>query len=144
MNYEFLFRDKSKEIADFFSANFNDGWSEQMLLSAFDTREFFVLGAFVEKELTGVVTYSLAVDTADIEDIVTKKSQRRKGIGLELLTRAEKAVVEKGVSKIFLEVRETNIPAISLYEKAGYKRLSVRKKYYSDTGEAAVLMTKQI
>jgi cellulose biosynthesis protein BcsQ len=54
-----------------------------------------------------------------------------------------KELKNQGIEKIFLEVRKSNIPAKSLYEKIGYKEISVRKKYYSD-GEDAVVMAKEI
>ncbi|MBE5749498.1 MAG: ribosomal-protein-alanine N-acetyltransferase [Clostridiales bacterium] len=143
MNFKSLDSSFAKSIAEFFSKNFSDGWNEDMLLSAFSLREFFAVGAFFDDSLVGVVTFTFSIDTADIEDIVTDKNYRRKGIGKDLLKIAEHTIKEKSISKIFLEVRESNNPAIGLYTNAGYKRLSVRKKYYSD-GENAVVMVKEI
>ena len=133
----------SKIIADFFLKNFSDGWTESMILSAFNTRDFFAVGVFSDTAMIGVITYTLSMDTADIEDVVVDSAHRRKGIAKTLLSQVEEKIKKSNITKIFLEVRASNIPAIGLYEKSGYKRLSVRKKYYAD-GEDAVVMVKEL
>ena len=143
MIYKSLGQTDSKIIADFFLKNFSDGWTESMILSAFNTRDFFAVGVFDDTVMVGVITFTLSMDTADIEDIVVDSAHRRKGIAKTLLSLAEKNIKERDIEKIFLEVRASNIPAIGLYEKSGYKRLSVRKKYYAD-GEDAVVMVKEL
>ena len=49
---------------------------------------------------------------------------------------------EKELKTLFLEVRESNYPAINLYEKSGFKEVSRRKNYYKD-GETAIVMKKE-
>jgi len=68
------------------------------------------------------------------------KEVRRQGYG-ELLVRVMmEAAYEEGCTDIFLEVRFSNLPALSLYRKLGYEVLSIRKKYYSDPEEDAYVM----
>ena len=59
------------------------------------------------------------------------------------MDKAESKLVSLGVNKVFLEVRSSNISAIALYEKKGYTKISVRKKYYAD-GEDALVMVKEL
>ncbi len=143
MIFLWLKKENSAKIAEFFKDNFSDGWTEDMLVSAFDTGRFKCLSAVIGDDTVGIITFSYADDSADIEDIVIKKSDRKKGYGKVLLEIALTEIKKEKVKKIFLEVRENNIPAINLYEKFGFNKISVRKKYYSD-GENAIVMLKEI
>ena len=58
-----------------------------------------------------------------------------------MITKFEKNLPEY-INEIFLEVRESNIPAISLYEKFKFKKISIRKNFYSNPNENAVVMKK--
>ena len=91
----------------------------------------------------GLITFSVAVDTADIEGVVVISEQRKKGFGTRLIAFAEDKMKALNVVKSFLEVRESNVPAITLYQKCGYEKISVRKNYYAD-GENAVVMAKEL
>ena len=123
--------------------SFGDEWTKEMFLTSFDTGRFFVFGYFLQDQLVGYVSYSLALDSADVEDVVVKQSFRRQGIGEKLLDFAIKEISQKSVEKIFLEVREGNEKAINLYSKKGFKQISVRKKYYKD-GENAIIMAREL
>jgi ribosomal-protein-alanine N-acetyltransferase len=132
-----------KIIAALFERAFDDGWTEKMLLSAFDTERFHALGVFDGDDLVGAITFSYSVDTADIEDVAVDNAYRKKGIGERLVNKALDKIKEDKKEKVFLEARANNIPAINLYQKVGFENLSVRKKYYDD-GEDAVVMVKEI
>ena len=132
----------AKEIAEFFKENFSDGWTESMIVSAFNTDRFCAIAAVEEEKTVGIITFSYALDTADIEDVVVRKDMRKKGYGEKLLTAALDKISSDGMIKVMLEVREGNTPAISLYTKLGFSMLSVRKKYYSD-GENALIMARE-
>ena len=125
------------------NSEFSDGWNKAMLISGFDGGRFFVLGAKVNEQTVGYISYSVACDEADIESVVVKNEFRRRGIAYALVQQAEQSLKGKGVKKLFLEVRENNLSARSLYQKSGFIDLSVRKKYYPD-GENAVVMVKEL
>lgn len=137
-----LTKEHLPSILQLYKDDFADGWNKAMLESAFDTNRFIALGAIEGDNLIGLITCSIAVDDADIEGIVVASEFRRKGYAQILLTELETMLLQKGIKKIFLEVREGNLPAISLYEKNGYLKINIRKKYYSD-GENAVIMAKR-
>jgi len=75
----------------------------------------------------------------ELLSIAVKAALRGKGYAKVLMEHSQKELAKQGVKKFFLEVRESNATAISLYEKLGYKKIAERKKYYSD-GENAVVM----
>jgi ribosomal-protein-alanine N-acetyltransferase len=78
----------------------------------------------------------------DINSVFVFPRFRRKGVAEKLLSAAINTAKEKNLDKIFLEVRETNAPAIKLYQKAGFNKVGTRKKYYFD-GENAIVMTRE-
>ena len=142
MTFSLLSRDDVDLLINLYDGNFKDGWTKNMLLSAFDGGRFIAIGAFDGRTLIGAITCSVTMDDADIEGVVTDKKYRRKGVASALIEQAQSELLIKGVKRILLEVRESNIPAIGAYEKQGFIRLSVRKNYYGD-GENAVVMVKE-
>ena len=112
-----------------------------MIDSAFDSGRFFGY-LYTGGEDFAFITYSLSVDTADIEDLFVSPAIRKKGIAKGLLSLALKDAENKGKTAVFLEVRTDNAPAINLYTSFGFVKISVRKKYYAD-GDAFV-MKKEI
>ncbi len=129
-------------IVALYEGNFSDGWNKNMLESAFDGGRFVAVGAFDGDKLIGAITCSVSFEDADIEGVVTDKAYRRKGVASALIKKAQEILIDKGVQRLLLEVREGNFCAIGVYEKAGFTRLSVRKGYYGD-GESAVVMVKE-
>ncbi|MEX2721557.1 MAG: ribosomal protein S18-alanine N-acetyltransferase [Candidatus Wukongarchaeota archaeon] len=78
-----------------------------------------------------------------IISFAVKPSSQRKGVGTALLNKLESILKRLNMRKIILEVRISNIDAISLYEREGFKRKTISPNYYED-GEAALVMIKQI
>ena len=122
---------------------FPDGWNQSMLNSAFDDGRFYCIGAFDDDKLIGALSYSVSVDDADIESVVVIPEYRKSGVAKALVSLAIVKLELLGKQKVFLEVRKSNIPAISLYEKFEFNKISVRKRYYSD-GEDAIIMVKDL
>ncbi len=120
---------------------FPDGWDKKMLLDGLNNGLLGIV-AIDNDEILGFITYSKNIDFAEINDILVAPAFRRQGLAKQLLNRIELLLKDK-TQKIFLEVRESNFPAINLYKSAGFKQISVRKKYYSD-GENALVMQKEL
>ncbi len=79
---------------------------------------------------------------AEVIDIGVLSEYRKRGIGKGLFEAVFQYMRENGVGTLNLEVREDNIPAIRLYEKLGFEKVGVRKKYY-DNKVDAILYTKK-
>ena len=94
-------------------------------------------------EILGYIGISYIIDTADIISIVVSKKHTKKGIASLLLNNIFEFCKSNNISKIMLEVRETNIPAQNLYLKHGFEKISERKNYY-DGKENAYIMEKKI
>ena len=78
-----------------------------------------------------------------VVSVAVLHEHRNKGIGRELVSKGLDAMHDYGASEYVLEVRESNQPAISLYESLGFTNSKTLKGYYSD-GENAYLMSKQL
>lgn len=91
--------------------------------------------------IAGFVGLWFVLDEAHVVIIGLRESDRRKGIGEQLLISAVEQSVENDSRVVTLEVRESNEPAIELYKKYGFQEVGLRRRYYSDNGENAVIMT---
>jgi len=81
------------------------------------------------------------VDEAHIGTIAVHPGFRRQGLGGGLLTHVLLAAAHEGIRSAYLEVRRSNLAAIQLYSKFGFEVAGVRKNYYQDNGEDALLLT---
>jgi ribosomal-protein-alanine N-acetyltransferase len=142
MNIKILSKEDINCILELFSSDFEDGWNKNQLSSSFDSGLFLCVGAFDNEKLVGVICASSSIDTADIESVVVKKEFRRKGIASLLINELINLLEKENITKILLEVRESNLKAISLYKKHNFKEISVRKKYYAN-GENALIFIKE-
>ena len=93
-----------------------------------------------EGTVQGYAGILMVPDEADITKISVSAAMQGKGIGTALLQDLCARAKEQGIRKIYLEVRESNLPALRVYEKAGFVRTGVRKAYYTAPTEDAVLM----
>jgi ribosomal-protein-alanine N-acetyltransferase len=83
----------------------------------------------------------LIVDEIHIATIATHPDFRRQGLGEKLLAFTLHSAKEEGAVTSFLEVREGNAAALTMYRKFGYVESGRRESYYKDNGEDAILMT---
>ena len=84
------------------------------------------------------------VDELHIGNVGVHPSQRRKGLGRFLMDETHAWARGRGVRFAHLEVRAGNAPAIALYGGLGYRRVGVRRSYYADNGEDAILLVADL
>ena len=90
--------------------------------------------------IVGYAGLWLMVDEAHITTFAVHPDQRRQRIGERLLQRIFEVAVAMNAEWLTLEVRASNLPAQRLYEKYGFRRAGVRRRYYSDNNEDALIM----
>ena len=120
---------------------FSDPWSINLFRSALaepHTRIFVLEDG--EKGLLGYTVSAVVLDEGSLDNLAVTASERGQGYGRMLLENALKDAQKSGVKRFFLEVRESNQKAIKLYEKAGFTRLAVRRAYYQEPVEDAIVM----
>lgn len=89
---------------------------------------------------------SVAANEAHILNICVARECQRQGYGKRMLHKLLEIAEKKGADFVYLEVRESNDPAINLYDSEGFSRLGVRKKYYpaDDGREDALVFAKAL
>jgi len=92
-------------------------------------------------ELMAYIGSWFIIDEAHIGTIATKTEARGLRLAEQLIAYTALLAINKGMTYIILEVRTGNAAAIRLYERLGFDRVGLRRGYYSDTGEDAILMT---
>lgn len=91
-------------------------------------------------KITGYAGFWLVLDEAHITNIAVHPDYRRQGLGEKLLQKLIDTGYEKNVKWFTLEVRASNIAAQNMYYKYNFKSLGLRKKYYQDNEEDALVM----
>ena len=99
---------------------------------------------YVIEDANGVVGYAgawLAYDEGQITNIAIRPSARRQGFGAKLTSALIEECFKRGMHEIFLEVRISNLSALSLYRQLGFTVKGMRKNYYSEPKEDAYIMS---
>ncbi|HIV96153.1 MAG TPA: ribosomal protein S18-alanine N-acetyltransferase [Candidatus Agathobaculum stercoravium] len=126
-------------LAEIEKACFHAPWSADML------REELGKGIFLVAEqdgaAVGYVGCQTVLDEGYITNVAVSPACRRQGIGRALIAELTERAKRAGLAFVTLEARASNAPAITLYEGAGFRRVGVRKNFYTAPAEDAVLMT---
>ncbi|MFA7349059.1 MAG: ribosomal protein S18-alanine N-acetyltransferase, partial [Desulfurivibrionaceae bacterium] len=104
----------------------------------------FVAETGASRLVCGFVCGRSCVGEAELLKIAVGSEHRRQGIATQLVAHALRFLARQGVERCFLELRATNLPALALYERFGFRRVGLRKKYYASPVEDAILMEKRI
>ncbi|KAA3614894.1 MAG: ribosomal-protein-alanine N-acetyltransferase [Calditrichaeota bacterium] len=140
INFREMRKSDVKTIANLEKEIFKDAWTYQQLHSETDGQKYkFPIVLEVENEVAGYACVWAFVDEVHINNFAIATGFRQKGLGLKLIRFILGAFKE--YKQFFLEVRESNKPAINLYTKSGFEVFFTRQKYYSD-GENALVMRK--
>lgn len=123
--------------------NFSVPWTENGFFSFLIRQDTLFLVAEDETGIAGYCGIVMAPDEGDITNVSVAGNRRRQGIGAGLVRELIRRAGEAGVTKIYLEVRESNRAAIALYEKLGFRREGLRRDYYEEPRENAVLMSRK-
>lgn len=108
----------------------------------FLTRENSMFLVVEEKgEILGYCGLLMVLDEGDVTNVAVRGDRQREGIGNFLMESLIRLSLEQGIRMIHLEVRAGNETAIRLYERLGFVRDGLRKAYYTDPVEDAILMT---
>ena len=97
----------------------------------------------VDSQVVGFVASRQAADQAEILNLAVHRDFRRKGVASALLLAALDTFSRSGVSAVFLEFRESNLPARTLYQCHGFVTSGRRKSYYANPTEDAVCMLRK-
>ena len=122
---------------------FSDPWSETSVASELDNPLSLWLIAEEEGTVLGYVGSQTVLDETDMMNIAVQPECRRRGIAAALIGELVNQLRERGSHILRLEVRESNVPAIALYESMGFTQLGLRKNYYRNPKENALILGKE-
>ena len=130
------------QIMEIERACFPSPWSQQSFLAEFEKDYSMMICAVEGDQIAGYLIAWLLLDEIHIANLAVHPKERRRGIG-ELLVQY---LIDRsdGFRWIALEVRESNRGARKLYEKLGFRRRGIRRNYYTNEIENAVIMQKNL
>ena len=114
-------------------------WTEESIRSQLEKHDSRSMVAVDDGMVVGYLAYEQIIDEGSIVEIAVHPAYRRQGIARKLI---EEAVEDNSPKEIYLEVRESNLPALGLYESLGFTQIGVRKAYYDNPKENAIIMRK--
>lgn len=147
MNYELRAIKESdyKAVFEIERLSFIAPWKEEEFLSEIKDNPFANISVIVldNKEIAGFYDYWVTFDSATIAQIAIHPSYRKQGLASIMLEEIIEDCYAKRVTNITLEVRDHNNAAIALYEKYGFKVVTVKEGYYTN-GDNALYMVRKV
>ncbi len=131
-------------IAELEKTCFSDPWSENSIASELKNPLACWLVAVEDGSLAGYVGSQTVLDGSDMMNIAVAPAYRRKGIAEALVLALCEQLRNRNSICLLLEVRASNTPAISLYEKLDFVQIGRRKNYYRNPKEDALILRKEL
>ena len=123
--------------------SFKIPWSRDAFIEEITRNKFAIyISARIDGRVIGYAGMWKVFDEGHITNIAVHPEFRGSGVGSELVDNLIKIAQKEGITKMTLEVRKGNIAAKALYGKYGFEAGGLRKGYYSDNGEDAIIMWK--
>lgn len=145
MRIEKMKQSDCRRVAEIEKKCFSVPWSMESLMHEFELEYAVYFAAYNEQnEVVGYVGVHNICGEGEITMVAVAPEFRRKGIAEGLLKKLVEYENESGILRINLEVRRGNTAARKLYEKCGFAEDGVRKKYYTQPTEDAVLMSVEL
>lgn len=123
---------------------FLDPWSLENFTYSMNSELHYSYIATDNDKIIGYVILSVIADEAELLDIAVLAEYEGKGVASLLLSNALNYALQQGANKCFLEVRDNNEAAISLYKHYGFEDLYTRKNYYPLYSADAIVMNKSL
>lgn len=143
-----IFRNMTEQdvagVAELEKKVFSDAWTSTGIYETFCQNQAFVAVAECDGEITGYCIIYYVMDEGEIARIAVDEKVRRQGVGRGLLDFICECCKIKKVYRLLLDVRESNEGARRFYEQYGFTVDGVRKNFYDQPKENAVLMSKNI
>ena len=131
-------------IAQLETLCFSDPWSETSIASELASRLSYWLVAVEDGQVLGYIGSQSVLGESDMMNVAVHPDHRRRGIAEMLVTALSHDLKERDNVCLTLEVRASNMPAIGLYEKLGFVQVGLRKNYYRNPREDALILRKAL
>ena len=131
------------QVAQLEKICFSDPWSEMSIAHELESLWSYWLVAVDGDTVAGYIGSQSSIDEADIMNVAVHPDYRRQGIAENLINTLVAELKKRGCHALLLEVRVSNTPAITLYEKLGFEQVGCRKNYYRNPKEDALILRKE-
>ena len=123
--------------------SFSDPWSADSFEYAINCDSDHCIVAERDGQIAGYALLRYSFEIADLTNIAVDPQLRSMGIGTELMDDLLEYAKDTGITDIILEVRKSNVAAIGLYENMGFRQENLRKDYYRNPTEDALIMCRR-
>ena len=131
------------QIAELEKLCFSDPWSEKSIASELNNRLSLWYVAIEDGSVIGYVGSQTVLGETDMMNIAIHPEHRNRGIATALISKLIQGLTEQGSHSLMLEVRASNEPAKMLYDKMGFEIVGIRKNYYRNPRENALILRKE-
>lgn len=132
--------DDLPEILSIEAVSFPTPWSEGMFREELQSPLCRTRVAEIDGLIVGYISYSLVLDEMHLRNIAVRTEWRRHGIASYLIEEMFHGAMSRSIRWAMLEVRPSNVAAIRLYKKFHFTVRGIRRNYYAETGEDAVIL----
>ena len=143
IRYERMKEAHVAQIAELEKQCFSDPWSEKSVASELENPLALWLAAVENSRVLGYAGSQTVMDETDMMNIAVHPDFRHQGIAKGLIESLIAELKERGSRCLTLEVRRSNMPAVSLYEKLGFTQIGRRPNYYRNPKEDALILRKE-
>lgn len=141
VNFRFMEEEDIEQILVIEHASFSTPWSREAFYNEITHNKFAVYIVMeVDNEIAGYCGVWIVIDEAHVTNIAILPQYRGQKLGEALMTKLFEVAKAMGAKSMTLEVRVTNFIAQSLYRKFGFQKGGLRKNYYTDNQEDAIVM----
>lgn len=123
--------------------SFAKHWNKQIFIDELSAENGYYICSLDNNKIIGYTGFRSVLDEAHITTLAVHPKSRGKGAGYSLVERLMKDAKQKGINKLFLEVRQSNVAAQKLYKKLGFKVIDRRREYYQRPSEDALVMQNE-
>ena len=131
------------QVAELEKLCFADPWSEKSIASELGNIWSYWIVALDGERVVGYIGSQSSVDETDVMNVAVHPDYCRRGIAESLIECLIRELKNRGSHALMLEVRDSNEPAIALYEKLGFRQVGLRKNYYQKPKENALILRKE-
>ena len=129
-----------EELYEVELTSFTDPWSKESFKDELNNEIAHYLVGSINNKVVAYIGAWFVLDEAHITNVAVKSDFRRQKIAKQLITAFIVLAKKHQITSITLEVRASNIPAQSLYQQFGFEKQGLRKRYYADNNEDAIIM----
>lgn len=144
INYREAKREDIEDIYEIEKYCFSSPWSKKSFIDEINNKIAFYIVAEYKGKVVGYAGMWMILDEGHVTNIAVHPEYQGIGIGKNLVNRLFDVSKKNKIINITLEVRESNIIAKDLYIKLGFLQEGIRKGYYSDTKEDAIIMWRSL